>query len=169
MHEEDDVLPCISGCNHLPNSTLATPSSSGSVTICDETAHYLICPILISLIADACHLEPRPSLHDLIYGNGSHDSVGALVCATAFYVYHALKLGNKPLLAKAISTGNFSFLRAAAHSSAKAFWNEFAIQALRFPQPRFASGPLPALVDTAAIAPLLHSTTLIRSIVQLLP
>ena len=116
-----------------------------SATICDDTAHYLSCPILISRISDACHLEPRPSLHDLIYGNGRHDSVGAIVCATAFYVYHALKLGNKALLMKAISTGNFSLLRASAHSLAKAFWNEFAIQAFRFPQPRFASGPLPAL------------------------
>ena len=90
---EDEVLPCISGCNH-PNSTIAIPSSSGNCTICDETAHFQICPILISIIADACHLEPRPSLHDLIYGNGSHDHVGALVSATAYYVYHSLKLGN---------------------------------------------------------------------------
>ena len=149
MHE-DEVLPCIFGCNHLPCCTLATPSSSGSVTICDETAPYLICPSLTSLIADACHLEPRPSLHDLIYGNGRHDSVGASVCATASYVYHALKLGNKTLQSRAISTGSCSLLRAAAHSSAKAFWNEFGIQSFRFPPPSSSFRPSSAFVDTGS-------------------
>jgi hypothetical protein len=112
-------------------ANLAIPSSDENVSICDDTAHYLCCPILISIICDACHLEARPSLHDLIYGNGRHDSVGAVICATAFHVYHSCKLGNKALLTRAISSGNFSLLRASAHSSAKAFWNEYAIQAFR--------------------------------------
>jgi hypothetical protein len=128
MHE-DEILPCIFGCKHLPAHTLGIPPSVGNVTICDDTAHYLSCPILISIICDACHLEARPSLHDLFYGNGRHDAIGAVICATAFHVYHACKLGNKALLTRAISSGNFSLLRASAHSSAKAFWNEFAIQA----------------------------------------
>ena len=73
MHEAE-ILPCLFGCNCLSNLTIAIPST-GSNSIIDETAHYLVCPILISIISDACHLEPRPSLHDLIYGNGTHDSL----------------------------------------------------------------------------------------------
>ena len=130
MHE-DVILPCIFGCNHLPTLTLAVPSAEDNVSICDDTAHYLCCPILISIICDACHIEARPSLHDLIYGNSKLDAVGAVICATAYHVYHSCKLGNKALLSRAISSGNFSLLRASAHSSAKAFWNEYAIQAYR--------------------------------------
>ena len=94
----------------------------------------------MNLICDACHIETRVSLHDLIYGNGKHDAVGALVCATAYYVHHALKLGNKPLLNRALLTDNFAPLRASAHSSAKTFWNEFGIQAFRVQNPRNTSG-----------------------------
>ena len=40
--------------------------AAGSNNICDETAHYLMCPILINLVCEACHIETRVSLHDLI-------------------------------------------------------------------------------------------------------
>ena len=55
------------------------------------------------------------------------------------------------MLVKAISTDNFSLLRAAAHSSAKAFWNEFGIQSFRIPQPRITFGSPSAFVDSSSI------------------
>ena len=89
---------------------------------------------LISIIFDACHLELRPSLHALIFWNGTHDSVSALVCATGYHAHHCQKFGNRPNVLKAIASNNFSFIRASSHASAKAFWNEFGIQSFRLPE-----------------------------------
>ena len=94
----------------------------------DETAQYLICPILLGIISDACHIDPLPSLHDLVYGNDRNDVAGALICANAYHVYHSLKLGNRNNVLKAIESNNFCKIRASAHSLAKAFDNEFGIQ-----------------------------------------
>ena len=73
VHEAES-LPCIFGCNALSGLTVAIPSSANrDCNIRDETAYYLICPILIGIIHDACHIDPIPSLHDLVYGNDRND------------------------------------------------------------------------------------------------
>ena len=63
MHEAL-CLPCISGCCSLPSLTIASSASvpMGSDTG-DETAHYLICPILVGIISEACYLDYLPNLH----------------------------------------------------------------------------------------------------------
>ena len=44
---EATCLPCIFGCNSLPNNALASTSSAlPNSSTKDETGHYLICPIL---------------------------------------------------------------------------------------------------------------------------
>ena len=66
-------------------------------------------------------------MHELIYGNSRDDPTGALACATSYHVYHSLKLGNLPIIQRAIETGMFSHVRAFALSAAKAFLNEYDI------------------------------------------
>ena len=66
-------------------------------------------------------------MHELIFGNDIDDPTGALACATSYHVYHSLKLGNLPIIQKAIETGTFGHVRAFALSSAKAFLNDFDI------------------------------------------
>ena len=72
-------------------------------------------------------LDHLLSLHELIFGNDIDDLTGVLACATSYHVYHSLKLGNLPIIQKAIETGTFSHVRAFAFSSAKAFLNDFDI------------------------------------------
>ena len=128
MHEAV-CLPCIFGCNAFSNLTIAVPASvNRDRNIRDETAHYLICPILVGIISDACHIDPPPNLHDLVYGNDKNDIAGALICAISYHVYHSLKLGNRSNVMKAIDSNSFCSIRAAAHPIAKAFMNEFGIQ-----------------------------------------
>ena len=62
----------------------------GSITK-DETAHYLICPLLVGIISQACCLDHLPSLHELIFGNDKDDVTGALACAIGYHIYHSLK------------------------------------------------------------------------------
>ena len=67
-------------------------------------------------------------MHELISGNDTDDLTGALACAASYHVYHSLKLGNLPLIQKAIETGTFGLVRAFALSAAKAFLNEYDIK-----------------------------------------
>ena len=128
MHEAT-CLPCIFGCNSLPNSCIALASTAG---LCaapkDETAHYLICPLMIGTIAQACGLNYLPTLQQLFLGNDIHDTTGVLFCAISYHVYHSLKLGKKNEILSAIESGLFSHIRAIAHSCAKTFLNEYDIQ-----------------------------------------
>jgi len=127
MHEAI-CLPCIFGCNALPSNCLAPIQANlPSKLIRDETAHYLACPILSGLITQASGLNHLITMHDLILGNDIHDLTGALACATSYHVYHSLKLGNLPIIQKAIETGRFGHVRALAFSTAKAFMNDFDI------------------------------------------
>lgn len=93
----------------------------------DETAHYLACPILSGLITQATGLNRLLTMHELILGNDIDDLIGALACATSYHVYRSLKLGNLPIIQKAIDTGTFSHVRAFVISSAKSFMNEVDI------------------------------------------
>ena len=125
MHEAE-VLACLLGCSCLANSAMAIPSC-GSINIIDETAHYLVCPILSGLITQATGLDHLLTLHELIFGNDIDDLTGALACATSYHVYHSLKFGTLPIIQKAIETGMFGHVRAFAISCAKAFLNDFDI------------------------------------------
>ena len=93
----------------------------------DETAHYLACPILSGLITQATGLNRLLATHELTFGNDIDDLTGALACATSYHVYHSLKLGNLPIIQRAIATGMFSLVRAFALSAAKAFLNDYDI------------------------------------------
>ena len=93
----------------------------------DETAHYLVCPILSGIVTQATGLDHLLTLHERIFGNDIDDLTGVLACATSYHVYHSLKFGNLPIIQKAIETGTFSHVRAFAISSAKAFLNDFDI------------------------------------------
>ena len=126
MHEQI-CLPCVFGCNSLPLSTITSQIGFRSS---EETAHYLCCPILLGILIDTYRREFIPSLHDLVYGKGTADLNGPLVCATGYHVYHSLKLGNKVILQKAIDSGNFALVPAHAHSTTKAFQIEFGIQSI---------------------------------------
>ena len=127
MHEAT-CLPCIFGCQALPSSCMAPINNDASTKVIrDETAHYLNCPILSGLIMQATGLDHLLSLHELIFGNGIDDLTGVLACATSYHVYHSLKLGNLPIIQKAIETGTFSQVRAYGFSCAKAFLNDFDI------------------------------------------
>ena len=128
MHEAT-CLPCIFGCNALPSTCLAPIQDNlPKKVIRDETAHYLVCPILSGLISQAAGLDHLLTLHQLTFGNDKDDLTGALACATSYHVYHSLKFGNLPIINKAIETGMFGLVRAYALSSARAFMNEFDIQ-----------------------------------------
>ena len=95
MHEAT-CLPCIFGCNSLPNTCIALAATAGlSAAPKDETAHYLICPLMIGTIAQACGLNSLSSLQQLIFGNDIDDMTGALVCAISYHVYHSLNLGKR--------------------------------------------------------------------------
>ena len=129
MHEAT-CIPCIFGCNALPSNCLAPIHANlPNKVIRDETAHYLACPILSGLITQATGLNRLPTMHELFFGNDIDDLTGALDCATSYHVYHSLKLGNLPIIQKAIETATFSHVRAFALSSAKSFMNEFDILA----------------------------------------
>ena len=99
MHEAI-CLPCIFGCNALPNNCLAPIDATLPSSIKDETASYLICPILLGIISQASGLDHLPTLQELILGNNINDLTGALACATSYHVYHSLKLGNLPIIQK---------------------------------------------------------------------
>jgi len=127
MHEAV-CLPCIFGCNSLPNNLICSFDNNSCKPIRDETAHYLNCPILIGIISQAASLEHLPDLHELIFGKDRNDLTGALTCSTSYHVYHSLKLGKLSLIQHAIESGMFSQVRAYAYSSAKAFLSDFDIQ-----------------------------------------
>ena len=68
MHEAV-CLPCIFGCNAFSNLTVAVPASvNRDRNIRDETAHYSICPILVGIISDACHIDPLLTCMTLFMG-----------------------------------------------------------------------------------------------------
>ena len=128
MHEAT-CLPCVFGCNALPSCTLASinttlPNSSTK----DETAHYLICPIMLGIISQASGLGHLPTLHELIFRKDSIDLTGALACVTSYHIYHSVKFGKWVIIKKAIETGMFSQVRAYAFSSAQAFLNDYDIK-----------------------------------------
>ena len=128
MHEAT-CLPCIFGCNALPdNCLISSTSAPHGNSIRDETAHYLSCPILAGLLSQAFGIDKLINLHQLAFGNDRDDQTGALACATCYHVYHSLKFGNLPLIQSAIETGRFSLVRAFALSAARAFCNEYGIQ-----------------------------------------
>ena len=86
MHEAI-CLPCLFGCNALPSNCLAPIRSSRiSLTIKDETAHYLSCLIFSGIITQATGLNRLLTLHELIFGNDIDDLTGALACATLYHV-----------------------------------------------------------------------------------
>ena len=127
MHEAI-CLPCIFGCNALPDNSLASSSTTPlSNSIRDETAHYMSCPILAGLLTQAFGFDNLITLHQLAFGNDKDDHTGVLACATSYHVYHSLKFGNLPLIQKAIETGMFGLVRAFALSSARAFMSDFGI------------------------------------------
>ena len=122
MHEAV-CLPCIFGCNALPNNSLALPASTLPLSSTkDETAQYLICSIMVGIISQACGLDHLPTSHELIFGKDINDLTGALACATSYHVYHVLNFGKMPEIKKAIETGTFGPVRAYAFSSANAFF-----------------------------------------------
>ena len=112
----------------LPEASSFPPANAEVLSTKDETAHYLICPILMGIISQACCLDHLPTLHELIFGNDKEDVTGALACAIGYHIYHSLKFGKMPELSKAIESSRFSCTRAFAFSSAKAFMNDFDIQ-----------------------------------------
>ena len=121
-------LPCIFGCNSLPNNSRSTVDNISSRPIKDETAHYLNCPIMIGIISQAAGLDHLPNLHELIFGKHRLDLTGGLACSTSYHFYHSLKFGKLSLTRQAIESGRFSQVRAYAFSAAKAFLNDFDIQ-----------------------------------------
>ena len=127
MHEAI-CLPCIFGCNALPDNCLASSNTTPlSNSIRDETAHYVSCPILAGLLTQAFGIDSLITLHQLAFGNDKDDHTGVLACATSYHVYHSLKFGNLPLIQRAIETGRFGLVRAFALSSARAFMSDFGI------------------------------------------
>lgn len=127
MHEAI-CLPCIFGCKAWPSTCLdPIHANLPSKIIRDETAHYLACPILSGLITQATGLDHLLNLHELFFGSDIDDLTGALACATSYHVHHSIKLGNLPIIQKAIETGTFCHVRAFALSSAESFSNEFDI------------------------------------------
>ena len=127
MHEAT-CLPCIFGCNALPSNCLAPIQSSRiNITIKDETAHYLSCLISSGIITQAIGPNRLLIMHELILGNDIDDLTGVLACAASYHVYDSLKLGNLPIIQKAVETCMFSLGRAFAISSAKAFLTDFDI------------------------------------------
>ena len=131
MGREDTEFSHNSACSRLGGNVLRGPQFRIirlKKVIRDETAHYLNCPILSGLIMQATGLDHLLSMHELIFGNGIDDLTGVLACATSYHVYHSLKLGNLPIIQKAIETGTFSQVRAYGFSCAKAFLNDFDIQ-----------------------------------------
>lgn len=79
MHEAI-CLPWIFGCNALPSNCLAPIHTTRlNITIRDETAHYLSCPILLGLInvTQAAGLNRLLILHELVLGNDIDDLTGA--------------------------------------------------------------------------------------------
>ena len=128
MHEAI-CLPCIFGCNALPNNCIAPAATAGlSAAPKDETAHYLICPLMLCTITQACGLNYLPTLQQLIFGNDIDDMTGALVCAISYHVYHSLKFGKKSELQSAIESGRFDHIRAETSSITNSFLNQFDIQ-----------------------------------------
>ena len=97
MHEAI-CLPCIFGCNALPNNTIAVHASDLPFSSTkDETAHCLICPIMAGIISQAGGLDHLPSSHELFLGKDINDLTGALACATSYHVHHSLKLPYRDL------------------------------------------------------------------------
>ena len=132
MHEAL-CLPCIFGCNSLPDNTIALSSSvEPASSTKDETAHYPICPIWVGIISQTCGLDQLPRLHDLIRGKDTHDITGALACAIGYHIYHSRKFGKMQEILKAIENSMFSYIRAYAFSTAEAFMNDFGIQSNGF-------------------------------------
>ena len=127
MHEAI-CLPCIFGCNALPNTCSAPIHATHPSSIRDETAHYLDCPFMLGIISQASGLDHIPTLQELILGNDTNALTGALACATSYHMYHSLKFGKLPIIQQAIETGTFCHFRAFAFSSAQAFLNKYGIK-----------------------------------------
>ena len=98
-------------------SSSVEPASSTK----DETAHYLICPILVGVISQACGLDHLPSLHELFFGKDIDNSTGAIACAIGVHIYHSLEFCKMQEILKAIENNMFSYIRAYACFTAKTF------------------------------------------------
>ena len=109
-------------------SSFVDPASSTK----DETAHYLICPVWVGIISQACGLDQLPSLHELILGRDINDITGALACAIGYHICHSFKLGRMQEILKAIENSMSSYIRAYACSTAEAFMNDSDIQSNGF-------------------------------------
>ena len=68
----------------------------------------------------------------LIFGKDINDITGAWACAIGYHIYHSLKFGKMLEILKAIENSMFSYIRAYAYSTAKAFMNDFDIQSNGF-------------------------------------
>ena len=117
--------PFGSACSVLPGTTLAL---SIAIITKDETAHYLICPLLVGIISQACGFDHVPGWHEPFFGNDINDITGALACAIGYHIYHSLKFGKMHELLEAIESSRLSYIRAYAFSTARAFINDFDIQ-----------------------------------------
>ena len=127
MHEAT-CLPCVFGCNSLPSNTLALSTSvEPASSTQDETAHYLICPILVGIISQASGLDHLPNLHELVLGKDINDFTGALACAIGYHIHHSLEFGKMLEILKAVENSMFSYICAYDFSAARAFLNDFDI------------------------------------------
>ena len=108
--DEDEVLPCILGCQSCD----------------DKLSHYICCdPLWTSVISSAkctveqLHVSPRVRL---CLQNPSLES--ARLLTIAFSTYHALKLGNRQLVDSCIASGDFCPVQTKLLAVADAFARE---------------------------------------------
>ena len=118
MHE-GSPLPCIFGCgSDAGNSVLAKwPIETGDAT--DTTAHYLCCPILLDIIAEASGRWWTPPVADLVCCDKAGTSLDTAV-ELMYTLYHTIKIGNRALVDKSVSSKSFADLRIFALCIARA-------------------------------------------------
>ena len=87
----------------------------------DDITHYVCCPSLWSISAQAAGLHPAANVEvQILLRDPSAANLAQLVIA--FSIYHAVKLGHATNVADAIRSGDFVALTALARSIADAQW-----------------------------------------------
>jgi hypothetical protein len=111
-YHERELLPCIFGCRMVYGEDEPQVPPNRMHPLVDDVSHYLQCPTLWGIVG---RVFPLPIGHSIAKRLGvAGPPFSPVALAMSYIIYHSLKQGNRPLINRAIQSGDFTELLKAA-------------------------------------------------------